>query len=181
MHSLTTSDQIQNIIYDQKLASLYALDTVNPFDARISELLMRNVAVASDRLTAKNFENLESQTIDAFMLAATASTTLAPSTESDRKRLMPETDQEWEYRTGVIVPLHAAQSALNSNEAYHYKDEKVMQSRQIVELGSLAFTKLMTGDTPWTNPSINSTLHYFLGNAAAAAERAINSSMSENP
>lgn len=177
------SERIQLITSDQQLATLYAVNPAEPFDNGLSDLLLRNAAVASYHLAKTPIRDLDPQTTDILWQAGEAAAELKPLSDGDRIFLYGETEAEWDYRTGIVVPLHGAQSLMNSNKAYYSRnDEKfVAASRQVIKLGSLAFTTVLRDPGALASKSITETMHYFTGNSFAAVEKAIRLKQLQDP
>jgi hypothetical protein len=154
---------------NQQAADIVANPEVR-FDQTTSDLIMRNIAVATDRLSPEQFARLSPDAQDAVFDAANAASELAPLDPRDQERLPYETASEHAYRISVYHPLHSLQAWLHVGGLRPPSPQEEIKLKQSIQLGSRAF-KAVISETSGI-PVIDETLGYFMSNALAAAARA---------
>ena len=75
-----------------------------------AELILRNLAVAADRLTPYEFSKLSIDSVDKVLDIAYVAQELNPLEAPDLQRLPNETAVEFWYRTAILEPLHSVQN-----------------------------------------------------------------------
>lgn len=164
-------------------ANNFAVDHVvsqsGTFNPNIAELTLRNAAVASDRLSAGQFAELDGLTQYQVKKAAQIARKIAPLDEIEYERLPLESNAAYLYRTNIEQPLHSLQrrtdllSLSRMGEKLTPAQEK--EFKKAVFLASLAFEGIAQDPVAADFPEFQRTARYFAGNAMAArkgAERA---------
>lgn len=139
------------------------------FDDLTADLILRNTAVAVDRLSPAVFGKLSASTQDAIFDASKAAKDLAPSDPIDEEREAGESDAEYAYRTSVYHPLYSLQGKFHTSNFKATTAEEVARARQAVKLASKAFGAIARESHEL--PAIEETFSYFMNNAVAAATR----------
>ena len=136
------------------------------FDFVASELLMRNVAVITDRQPSTCLSQLPAATVNRLLEAGDRAKWLAPLSDQSLNHLPGELDLDKLYRISVWEPLHELRSRLSSAE---FKPYLYPELASAVKLGTVAFAALLIE----TSESVETTqsIPYFWGNTHAALAR----------
>lgn len=163
-----SAESIRTIIEQNNIATDHVVGTSGPFDLMTGELILRNTAVAADRLSYDGFAELGEPAAKALQNAAVAAKEIAPPHPADLQRFSDETDEEYAYRTGIELPLHSLQSALYAQNPDMNNPQKLAAVKRAIWLGATAFEEVVQ------DPAVDleETHRYFNGNSAAAARRA---------
>jgi hypothetical protein len=140
-------------------------------DTVAAELTVRNVAVAADRLTYDQFMQLDSSAAGAMLQAGIEAQKVAPLTDDQAAKLPTESDDEHFYRTRVLQPLHNLQSAVSTGEFTAEGPASVEKVKRAVQLGGVAFEKVVTDPVAADFPELQEAMRYFSGNAENASGR----------
>ncbi len=161
-------------------ANNFAVDHVvsqhGPFNPNIAELTLRNVAVATDRLTAEQFSQLDSLTQYQVKKAAQMARKIAPLDDIEYEKLPRESGDEYLYRTNIHQPLHSLQrrtdllSLSRMGEKLSPTQEKEL--KKAVFLAALAFEGIAQDPAASNFAEFQNTARYFAGNAIAAQKGA---------
>jgi hypothetical protein len=165
--------EIQKVIEQNNFAADHVMTAEGPVDDQTAELVLRNTAVAADRLNPYQFSKLGESATAAMLHAAAAAKEIAPLREVDNEQLPTETDAEHRYRTEVWQPLHNLQSVVSvGTEIDMTNPDTARAVKQAVWLGSVAFEKVVQDPAAQEFSQLQGTTRYFGGNAHAAAGRA---------
>lgn len=134
-----------------------------------ADLVLRNAAVATDRLRPASFFSLSAHTIEAVHDAVEVAKQLAPLQPADLERFPDESTVDHQYRVSVWQPLHALQGRVNSGDLAKYSSVDAHRLKCAVMLSSIAFESILAESA--NNAAIIETEQYFWGNTEAAAGR----------
>lgn len=171
--------ECQKVIDQTNLAAECVAETAGPIDSTTAELVLRNTAVAADRLTPSQFLQLGQPAFEALLAVVAIANDLAPLTEEDQLQHPLETDPEHRFRTLVWQPLHSLQSAVSIEKFATSDSATIEKVKKAVWLGSVAFEKVLTDPSASGFSSLQQTVDYFGGNSIAAAGRAERSKSTE--
>lgn len=138
-------------------------------DDYAAELLLRNVAVATDRLEPNEFSRLTTETVDSVLDVASIAKAVAPLEDIEMRKFPKESEAQYKYRTVISDQLHAFQRKLALDKVEHMKPEEQAKVRSGIKLAGKAFAGIM--EDAADNPRIKETERYFKGNTSAAAIR----------
>ena len=157
-----------NELAQQNLAASEAVGSdAIPFNQMAADLLLRNLAVATDRLKPYQFYNqLSPQTEATARHVALIANEIVPIAAADAVRLSHETEADYKYRLEVWHPLHRLQAKLYANAVEPNNTAEVNKIKAVVSIGGLAFAGLMRD--AHNIHSIRATEGYFWGNTNAA-------------
>ncbi len=140
----------------------------NP-DPGVADLVVRNLAVLTDRIKPNQFDRLPQSTQDQVRDVASLGRAIAEISPADLERLPNETDEQFSYRSEVRQPIQALQAFFHNREMS--TDDTLQQGalRYAISESTEAFDSLLSHT--YQLPSVNETLGYFQGNAGAASKR----------
>lgn len=162
---------IHEVVDKNNIATDSIVGTQGPIDTVAAELVLRNTAVAADRLTPAQFQKLGTTASTALLEAASAARGIAPLSAEDVRQLPTETDSEHIFRTQVQAPLNRFQLAVSIGDFNNDHPEMQKVVKRAIWLGSTAFEKVVTDPSATEFVELSRTTRYFDGNATAASRR----------
>lgn len=144
--------------------------TAETFDPHAADLVLRNLAVMTDRLSPAQFSALSETTREQVGVVAFIANDVAPQAEEDKIPHPDESEEDNKYRTTIWGPIHSLQTKIHTKN-YNPNDEFVISKlRFAIKASGLAFASVLEEST--TIPTIVETERYFWGNTEAAARAA---------
>jgi hypothetical protein len=164
----SAGNETQRLADKNRYAAEVIGNTATVFDADGADMIMRNLAVITDRLSPAQFDALSDSTRHQIGVVSFIAQEAAPQTDGDRVRHQDESDEDYRYRTNIYGPLHALQAKIHSkkfdpNDAY-----TVSKLRFAVTGAGHAFASALTESI--AIPVIDETQRYFWGNTNAAVK-----------
>lgn len=171
-HESNPNNQVLELIEKNELASAAIARNPEQFNVGGADMIMRNMAVLSDRLNVQEFEALSKEARDQVAVVVHIANDVAPIDELDIIKHARESDQEYEYRKNVRGPmfaLHRKISLYGEDES----DQLLMSKIRFgVEAAGKAFGSVLHETQHLSE--VNETISYFQGNTNAAV-RSVNS------
>ena len=161
--------QTQELIKLNSQTAETIASSTTEIDNYAADLVLRNLAVASDTLTPRQFSELSPRTVDQVLDAAAIAKDIAPVDKQELLRLPKESDGDYQYRTTIVEPLHYLQRKAHNGEIDKTNIEEMRKVKVGVKLAGEAFASIMNDAAD--NPAIRETEGYFRGNTEAAAKR----------
>jgi len=135
-----------------------------------SELLVRNLAVITNRLSIERFNTLSDNTMDKFKAMIFMASDIAPINEEDLMRLRGESDEEFDHRMSVTQPIHSFQQMTHLwNKAKTKSSDERTISKLKFATKSAADTFASTLGETYNVPEVKETIGYFQRNTSAAS------------
>lgn len=140
-------------------------------DATGADLIMSNLAVATDRLEADDFAALPIEVQDQVFALAFMADDIAPMDEGDLIRHPHEDDKAYAYRVGVSQRIHNLQAYVHKKSHDPQNELELSKIRFAVQGAGRAFAAVI--EETQHLPAVAETIRYFTGNAQGAAKRAL--------
>lgn len=169
MSNLENSSEIEQLADYNSRVSYALLASREPFDDAAAELLLRNIAVATDRVMPHEFAQLSSESSDAVFDAANAAKKLVEIDPEDAQHFEHESQGQFAYRANVRLPLHGLQRTIMTHDYNRDDPIEIVKVKEAVKLAELAFSALVV--EMQNSPEIQHAADYMRGNSLAAAKR----------
>ena len=135
-----------------------------------ADLIITNLAVATDRLTASDFAELPREVQSQVLAVAFMADDIAPLADEGRALFPDEDEQAYTYRTAIWQRIHNLQKHIHTSEYDGNDPLEISKLKFAVQGAGLVFGAVVNASKEV--PSIAETLNYFSGNTRAAARRA---------
>jgi hypothetical protein len=139
------------------------------FDNDSADLLLRNMYVLTERIGIDGFNALSLPTRQQVLAVAQMAGDIAPVGEGDKVKLPSESQDEYEYRTTVALPICSLERMVAINFLCLEQKETQSKIRMAVEGAGRAFGSVLL-ETQAKN-EVEAAIRYFWGNVSAATRR----------
>lgn len=166
IHELNPNNQILDLIKKNEMVSAAIARNPEQFNFGGADLIMRNMAILSDRLNVQDFEVLSREARDQVAVVVHVANDVAPIDESDIIQHHKESDEEYEYRKSVRGPLFALDRTVSCAEVDESNQLLMSKIRFGVEAAGKAFGSVLYETQHLKD--VNNTISYFHSNTSAA-------------
>ena len=135
-----------------------------------SELLVRNLAVITNRLSIERFHTLSDDTMDKFKAMIFIASDIAPVKEDDKEQLDDESDEEFNHRMNIAQPIHSFQEMTytwNRAKTESSDGRNISKLKFATKAAAITFASTL-GET-YNVPEVKETIGYFQSNTSAAS------------
>lgn len=167
---------IESLLMTNSAAAEIIANDQEGLDGYGADLIMRNLAVITDRLSASEFDCLPKGVKDQVYAITFMADDIAPISEQDSIRHPHEDDEAYNYRMDVWQRIHNLQAYVHTRGHDKNDPHELSKIRFVVDGASHAFAAVLEATKGL--PAVAETVGYFRGNANAAAKRAAQISLS---